>query len=101
VLVRYSVSDEVDTPTALIEEASNAFDTLCEERHVMGSAKYGPVKFLTINSIEEAMAEVLDLANYARYTFIKLWLLNRQMQDIIPQENLGTNSFVPNSKDGT
>jgi hypothetical protein len=82
-----------------IEEASVAFDELCQRRHEMGEQKYGPVKFMTVNSIQEAMAEVLDLGNYARYTFIKLWLLNDALSEMVPEETLGANSFMPNREE--
>lgn len=59
----------------LIQQMSDLFDRECQMRHIMGEEKYGPVKFMTVNSIEEAMAEIVDLANYARYTYIKLALL--------------------------
>lgn len=54
---------------------SNEFDDMCEARHKMGAQKYGPGKFLTVDTIEEALMEIVDLANYARYTFIKLRML--------------------------
>lgn len=59
----------------IIQKLSDMFDAECQARHEMGEEKYGPVKFMTVNSIEEAMAEIVDLANYARYTYIKLALL--------------------------
>lgn len=62
-----------------IEHASESFDALTMARHEMGAEKYGEVKFLEVDSLEMAMEEVIDLANYARYTFIKLYLLQRAM----------------------
>jgi len=58
-----------------VHEANEAFDQMCSDRHLMGEEKYGPVKFLDVDTIEMAMEEITDLSNYARYTFIKLWLL--------------------------
>lgn len=60
----------------LITAANEEFDRRTQERHDAGAEKYGPLKFLEANVVEEAMQEILDLANYARYTFIKLWLMN-------------------------
>jgi hypothetical protein len=51
------------------------FDEMCEQRHKAGAEKYGPGKFLTVDTIEEALQELVDLANYTRYTFIKLRML--------------------------
>lgn len=59
----------------LIQALSDRFDEECQHRHEMGREKYGPVKFLEVNAFQEAMDEVADLANYARYAWIKLALL--------------------------
>lgn len=79
-----------------IEQANVAYDEWCQQRHVEGGEKYGPVKFLEINSIEEAMAEVVDLGNYARYTFIRLYLMNHFLDQNVGREALGDNKFVFN-----
>jgi hypothetical protein len=55
----------------LLQEASLA----AERRHVMGSAKYGDNTFLTIDTIQHAIDEVLDQINYGMYTYVKLRLL--------------------------
>lgn len=59
----------------LIQKLSGQFDVSCRERHAMGEQKYGPVKFMEVNAYEEAMFELVDLANYARYCFIKMALM--------------------------
>lgn len=69
-----------------IEAASIAFDEYVQHRHTMGGEKYGPVRFLEIDSIEMALEELADLANYTRYTFIKLWLLRDQLMPRIPTQ---------------
>lgn len=51
------------------------FAAMCQQRHEMGAEKYGPVKFLSIDSLQMALEEVVDLANYAMYTYIKLRIL--------------------------
>lgn len=65
----------VEIHPALLDRLSEQFDAECQERHLMGQKKYGPVKFLEVNSLQMAMQEVIDLANYARYTWIKLALM--------------------------
>lgn len=72
---------EADKLRELIEEASATFDVMTADRHDAGSEKYGPLKFLEANTVEEAMFELADLANYARYTFIKLYILNQTLDD--------------------
>ena len=65
----------------MIMEGNAAFDELVQQRHDAGAEKYGSFKFLGANTLEEAMEEILDLANYARYTYIKLWMLNAQVSE--------------------
>jgi hypothetical protein len=69
---------------ALLVGYSIEFDNQCEERHEMGGEKYGPGKFLTVDTMQEALYEIVDLANYARYTYIKL----RMLQDALAAQAL-------------
>jgi hypothetical protein len=59
---------------------SHEFDNRTEERHQMGQEKYGPIQFTSVDTLEAAIQEVLDLANYARYTYIKLRLLQESLE---------------------
>lgn len=80
--IQAAQSQETDTPQydqELVQRLSEEFDYLCQARHAMGAQKYGPVKFLEVDSLDEAAAEIIDLANYARYTFIKLRMLQAQI----------------------
>jgi len=81
-----------------VRQYSEEFDTITVARHAMGEKKYGPVKFMSVNSVEMAMEEVADLANYARYTYIKLALLRDSLQEPVIEERaaLGPQSFIPN-----
>ena len=63
----------------LIEKASAEYERRLQERHSTGAEKYGPLAFFEKNTIEEAMEEVLDCSNYLRYTYIKLYLINIQL----------------------
>lgn len=72
----------------LIANFSEEFDEECINRHAMGAEKYGPGKFLTVDTLEEAMAEIVDMANYMRYTFIKLRLLQESIMQALPEESL-------------
>ena len=83
--------------TDLTHEATRVFFDMMQTRHIMGEEKYGPIKFMQANTLEEAMEEVVDLANYAMYTFMKLWVLNVNLQKIVPkegQEPLGSAAFM-------
>jgi hypothetical protein len=81
---------------ALANEANALFDKQCIARHIMGEEKYGPVKFLEVNTLVEASEELVDIANYARYTFIKLFILNAQIDRVQGQlpDMLGAQSFM-------
>lgn len=67
---------------SLLEKYSREFDKMVQERHEMGAEKYGPGKFLNVDTMQEALYELADMANYARYTFIKV----RALQERIAQE---------------
>lgn len=75
-----------DIDPTILQKLSDEFDAVLQQRHIMGQEKYGPVKFLEVNSLEEAMAEVADLANYARYTWIKLALMAHLLDKSGPVE---------------
>jgi hypothetical protein len=59
----------------LAQVVSDAFDAHCQEKHELGVKKYSAVRFLEVDSIAMAMEEVVDLANYSRFTYIKLAML--------------------------
>lgn len=83
--------------TQVTLEATGLFFGLMQSRHEMGEAKYGPIKFMDVNTLEEAMEEAVDLANYAMYTFMKLYILNQQLQKLLPPNTpdlLGPQSFM-------
>ncbi len=66
----------------LLLQADQSFISKCAERMEVGAERYGPLNFLSVDTLEEAMAEVLDLANYARMTYLKLFLLQKQAAKI-------------------
>lgn len=80
------MSDETNPLVDLINEANAEFDRQVQERHDLGAQKYGQLAFLGKNTLEEAMFEVLDLANYARYTFIRLYMMNAQLDEKYGEE---------------
>lgn len=87
---------EADLTAEYIAALSTEFDTMCQQRHDMGAKKYGPVKFLEVNSLEMAAEEVIDLANYARYTYIKIRMLVDTLADLTSNSNtsvLGKDGF--------
>jgi hypothetical protein len=71
-----------------LREADEAFVARLQERLEKGEQKYGSLKFFEVDTLEEAMLEVLDLANYARFTFIKLFLLQRASTKVMEKDPL-------------
>lgn len=72
----------------VVAEADIAFLEMTQDRYLMGAEKYGPVRYLEIDSIQMALEEVADLANYARFTWIKLWLLQQKLNQtpVVPKQ---------------
>lgn len=63
----------------LINTFGTEFWELVQSRHELGEKKYGPGKFLKVDTMEEALFELADLANYACYTFVKIRLLQERI----------------------
>lgn len=66
----------------LINTFGAEFDQMTQERHELGSQKYGPGKFLRVDTMKEALFELADLANYAKYTFIRIRILQEQLKQM-------------------
>jgi hypothetical protein len=86
------------TARTLMEEVKNysmEFDLLCQERHEIGRERYGPTQFLNIDSLQMMIEEVVDAGNYARYTFIKLRMIQEGLRKLMPvdADGLGSDSF--------
>jgi hypothetical protein len=85
-----------------VQELSLLFDSLCQERHLQGESEYGHLTFLENNTIAMLLEELIDAANYARYTFISIVLAAQRAG--VPTDsgaghnlNLGPKSFTPTS----
>lgn len=52
---------------------------VCKRRE-QGAAKYGNTTFLDYDNLQQAMDEVVDLINYARFAYVKLRLLQLGLQ---------------------
>ena len=78
----------------------------------MGAEEYGPTKFLENDLVEFALEEMADFANYARYLYVRMRLLQEaaleggidlsagitggvQQEDELP---LGPSTFIPQSE---
>ena len=74
-----------------MQEMSVEFDERCQERHDMGERKYGPGTWMGVDTLEMAIEEIIDLANYARFSYIKLR---------IAQEALKTDKSIAKAQPG-
>jgi len=75
----------------LAQEAQEEFTQLCRQRFELGEQKYGAGKWLTVDTLEEALFELSDLANYAMFTFVRIRVLQAKLEEI--NENVLTEDF--------
>lgn len=100
--------DSLEEPTPeKIQHYSNEFDAMCQERHAMGAKKYGEGTWQDNDLARMMQEEIVDLANYARYAFIKVALL-AEVGNLNPpstfvsegeiKPTLGYAAFLPGNK---
>lgn len=68
----------------------------------MGAEKYGEFTWLSNDTLGMLMEELLDVVNYARYTFIRMYLLAEGQGQILSTSKehkipFGKNAFTPAS----
>jgi hypothetical protein len=75
-------------------------ETDAYDRHSEGAEKYGPLKFLGADTLQELYEEVLDLINYGRYTAVKVLMLQMALAEEAAPLVQGdtTGAFIPTSK---
>ena len=81
-----------------LQEYAVMFDQLCIVRHEAGQEEYGQFTFLENDIIRMMCEELADTANYARYQFIKLMILQERLAEQLSEnqeqlEQLGINTF--------
>lgn len=81
------MANNEDLVTAM-EQFSEEFDKLCQNRHEAGAAEYGVVTFLGNDVVRMMMEELADTANYCRMQFIKLMLLQGMLQDELAENKV-------------
>jgi len=88
--------------TDLIQDLSDEFGDFCYDRHKVGQEKYGQFSFLEKDIFQEALYELADCANYMRYQYVKLRMLQmaiaadprvKKYQDDGGEVTLGLQSF--------
>jgi hypothetical protein len=79
-----------------------AVDEEAFQRHAVGAETYGPLKFVTADTLQEAYEELLDLINYARYTAVKVKMLQAFISEkaaaVDGTETTGAGTFLPTSE---
>jgi hypothetical protein len=92
-------SDSAESDFILrLGELFEEVDKSAYARHAAGAKEYGPFKFLENDTLEMLLEELYDIINYARYTAVKVKLLQeflaRQATDILPTDPQG-GTFIP------
>lgn len=79
-----------------LQRYATEFDAKCIERHEMGAKKYGPVKFMEIDTPEMVIEELIDAANYLRYMYIRMRVIQEALRgsETEPVTRLGRDSFI-------
>lgn len=72
--------------TNTVQELSDYYDKMCQERHTVGQQKYGELTFLQNNTLEMALEELADMGNYIRYAFIRVSILMMQLEELSQQQ---------------
>jgi len=81
---------------ARVQQYTTDFFAQCQIKHDEGEREYGQLQFFDSNTLIEAMDQVCGLANYAMYTYIKLRMINDDIQKLIGDqpEMLGPSTFM-------
>jgi hypothetical protein len=83
------MSEETDAFVEALQKYDREFADMCVARHKMGEEKYGPFKFMEVDAFDEMAEELVDMANYARYNFIKLRLIQQNLAVLVQPETEG------------
>jgi len=62
------------------------------ERHKTGAEEYGAFKFLENDTLDMLCEELADISNYARYTFIKVKLLQAALAEAASASGVDTST---------
>lgn len=72
----------------MLQEYSEKFDKLCQERHEAGAAEYGQFTFLGNDVVRMMAEELADTANYCRMQFIKLMFLQDALEEKLAETGM-------------
>lgn len=74
-------SEETQEFLEYVQECSDKFDKLCQERHESGQKEYGQFTFLSNDVVRMMLEELADTVNYCRYQSIKLMILQEHIEN--------------------
>jgi hypothetical protein len=74
------MSSPTENEFNVLQEYSDSFDKLCQERHLAGQKEYGALTFIGNDVVRMMAEELADTANYCRYQFIKLMMLQEALE---------------------
>lgn len=69
------------TDDQVVALLADEFDQFCIARHLDGAAQYGATGFMKNNMFQMIIEELADAANYIRYQYIKMRLLEGAFQN--------------------
>lgn len=72
---------------AKVNEFANEYNERRFERHQMGEKKYGAGTWIKVETIEEALAELLDAGNYIQFTYVKLRMLQENILEVLKSQD--------------
>jgi hypothetical protein len=78
----------------MIEEAHHQLDRELLRKEDVGAEKYGELAFLGNSTVEMAMDEVTDLINYMRFTYAKLYIMNKMLKQMNEQRQPTQEGFI-------
>ena len=91
------LSSEAQALVQQVQQASDEFLILVEQRHTDGAAEYGAYTYLKNDTIKMALEELADLMNYTQYTAIRLILLGKRLEADLQSTTpaMGSQAFIP------
>jgi len=82
----------------LVEEANHHLDREMIRKEQVGAEKYGELAFLGNATVEMAMDEIVDWMNYMRFTYIKLFIMNKMLKRMNEQRPPTQEGFISTSQ---
>lgn len=90
---------ELEGLDSLLTHAYAQLEAELLRKHEVGKDQYGEFAFLQAPTLEMAMDEVVDLINYMKFTYAKLFMLNFMTKRLQEQRQQSLQEgFIPTSQ---